>query len=185
MLGKLKTLKTNTDGSQDITITVTSDCRELFDELKNTEVDFDIKRHRKKRSLDANAKCWVMIDQLAEKLRMRKTEVYRHAIQQIGGVSDIVCVRDHAAKTLCDNWEKHGEGWMTETSPSKLPGCINVKLWYGSSTYDTKQMADLIGELVEECSEQGIPTMSGSEVDKLIEAWGKKVEKHEQVDTST
>lgn len=174
MLGRLKDLTINRDGSQNITITVQSDFREMFDELNEKDVDIEIKKHSKRRSLDANAKCWVMIDKLAEKLRMKKTEVYRNAIKEIGGVSDIICVRDFAAETLCRNWQEHGIGWLAEIVPSKLPGCVNVILWYGSSVYNSKQMSDLINILIQLCNEQGIPTMSEQETKVLLEAWSKK-----------
>lgn len=183
MLGKLKDLTVNRDGSQNITITLQSDLREMYDDLKEKEVDVEIKRHYAKRSLDASAKAWVMIDQLAQKLGLTKKEVYRHAIREIGGVSDIVCVKEEATETLCRNWSGKGQGWMTEVSPSKLPGCKNVTLWYGSSVYNTKQMADLISELIQECNEQGIPTIADEEVDRLLRQWGKKEDA--KVDTST
>ena len=185
MLGKLKDLTINRDGTQNITVTVQSDFREAFDELMDQEVDIEIVKAYKRRSLDANAKAWVMIDALAKKCRMTKTDVYRHAIREIGGVSDIVCVRDFAAETLCKNWRKKGQGWMAETSPSKLNGCINVTLWYGSSCYNSKQMSDLINELVMECNEQGIPTMSDDEVDKALTKWAKKVDEDEGINSST
>ena len=184
MLGRLKDLTINRDDSQNITITVQADCREMFDDLKDADIDIEIKKHYRSRSLDANAKAWVLIDSLAEKLRTSKTEIYRKAIREIGGVNQIICVKDitdddgqNSVETLCKNWRAHGQGWMTEVEPSKLPGCKNVTLWYGSSVYNTKQMADLISELVSECDEQGIPTMSPRETERLIEAWGKKKEK--------
>lgn len=184
MTGKLKDLTINLDGTQNITVTVQADFREAFDELFDKELDIEIKKHYKSRTLDASAKAWVMIDQLAQKTRMTKTEVYRHAIKEIGGVSDVICVRDFAVKTLCDNWTRKGQGWMAETSPSKLPGCTNVTLWYGSSCYDSRQMSDLISELIQECNEQGIPTMSDNEAEKLLGAWAVKKEKENgKVDT--
>ena len=63
---------------------------------------------------------------------------------------------------------------MTECSKSKLPGCTNVTLWYGSSVFDTKQMSDLINNLIQDCNEQGIETMTQSEIDRSIALWGKK-----------
>ena len=45
----------------------------------------ELKEYRKKRSLDANAYCWVLIGQLAAKLRITPLEVYREAIRAIGG----------------------------------------------------------------------------------------------------
>ena len=31
-------------------------------------------------------------------------------------------------------WEHNGLGWVTEILPSKIAGCVNVVLYYGSST---------------------------------------------------
>jgi hypothetical protein len=155
----------------------------MFDDLYNKEVDIEIKKHYAKRSLDASAKAWVMIDALAEKLRIPKTEVYQQAIKDIGGVSTVVCVIEEAADALCKNWATKGQGWMAEQSPSKLPGCINVTLWYGSSTYNTKQMADLITYLISACNEQGIPTMSPKEAERTLQFWNKKVAKHDEVNS--
>ena len=180
MLGKLKDLTMNLDGTQNITITIQEDIRELYDDLIDCDVEIAIKKFYKHRSLDANAKAWAMIDALAEKLRIPKSEVYQNAIREIGGVSDIVCVKEVAADTLCKNWQTKGQGWMAEQSPSRLPGCINVTLWYGSSVYNTKQMGDLINELISECNEQGIPTMTEAETQRALDLWQKKVEKNEQ-----
>lgn len=43
-----------------------------------------------------------------------------------------------------------------------------MRFFYGSSSYDTKEMARLIDEVVEECKAQGIETMSKNELDNLI-----------------
>ena len=48
----------------------------------------EVKQHKKQRSLDANAYCWVLIDKLSEKLNVSKTEIYRQAIKEIGGNSE-------------------------------------------------------------------------------------------------
>lgn len=62
MRGKLKDLTFGAHGEQYITVTVTDDFRNLFDELKNADVDIQIKKYHKQRSLDANAYAWVLID---------------------------------------------------------------------------------------------------------------------------
>jgi len=132
-----------------------------------------VKKETKKRSLDANAYGWVLIDKLAEVLNKSKTEVYREAIRDIGGNSTLVCVQDKAVETLRTSWEHNGLGWVTETFPSKLKGCTNVQLFYGSSVYDTKQMSLLIDHLKQECEAQGIDTMPPEELKRLLEGWGK------------
>ena len=133
----------------------------------------EIEKIRPKRSLDANAYCFVLIDKLAQKLNIPKTEVYRNAIREIGGNSEIVCVIDKAVENLCAAWEHNGIGWQTETTPSKLKGCTNVILYKGSSAYDSKQMSALINYIVEECKEQGIQTEPQERIDDLVKRWGR------------
>lgn len=133
--------------------------------------DLTIKPHRERRSLDANAYCWVLLDRLAEKVQIPKTEIYRRYIREIGGNSETVCVVEKAADKLCDGWSHNGIGWQTDRLPSKLEGCVNVILYYGSSTYDTRQMSRLIDMVVADCKEQGIETLTPVELDRLKDRW--------------
>ena len=65
MVGKLRDLTINRDGTQNITVTVSTDFRPTYDGLAGVEVDVEIKKHRKHRSLDANGYAWVLIDRIA------------------------------------------------------------------------------------------------------------------------
>ena len=177
MIGKLKDLTINRDGTQNITLTVGADFREEFDELSKGEIKVEIKKYNPARSLDANAKAWVIIDQIAAKTGEHKHDIYRSIIRDIGGVSDTVCVRNDAVARLCNGWTDNGIGWQYETFPSKLEGCTNVTLYYGSSIYDKAQMNTFLNSVIQEAEAQGIPTMTEEEKDRLLLQWGKKVEK--------
>lgn len=85
MKGRLIDLAVGLDGKQRVTIAVEGDLREIFDELHEADVSVEIKKFRRKRSLDANAYAWVLIDKLAAALNMEKVEVYRELIRNIGG----------------------------------------------------------------------------------------------------
>ena len=149
------------------------DFESLVDELKDKEkLSIEVKPYREKRSLDANAYFFVLADKLAERLHITKEEVYRNAIRDIGGVSETVCVKDEAVERLCEGWKCNGIGWQTETFPSKIKGCTNVILYYGSSTYDKEQMSRLIDLIVEECKQQDIETLTERELSLLKEEWG-------------
>jgi hypothetical protein len=146
---------------------------QMYDALKDTErLAIKIGRHKQKRSLDANAYCWVLIGKIAEKMNIPKTDVYRLAIREIGGNSDTVCVQDKAVDSLRSGWQRNGIGWITDTIPSKLEGCTNVVLYYGSSTYDTAQMSRLINLLVTEAQNLGVETKSKYELESLLGQWG-------------
>lgn len=168
MRGRLVDLAFGMNRKQRITIELDEDFRASYDQFKDTDINLTVKKYRKPRSKDANAYAWVIIDKIAEALSITKVEVYRRAIRDIGGVSEIVCVRDAAIQRLRDGWEHNGIGWQTETMPSKIEGCTNVILYYGSSTYDTKQMSTLIDHLVTDAKELGIETMSPEELASLI-----------------
>lgn len=143
-------------------------------ELKGEEsLAFKISKHKKKRSLDANAYCFVLIGKIAEKTGIPKTEVYRKAVKEIGGNYDVVCVQNKAVDSLRETWEKNGLGWQTETMDSKIEGCTNIVLYYGSSTYDTETMSRLIDNIVQDCKALGIETKSEVELNSLLEGWGK------------
>lgn len=131
----------------------------------------EVKQYRKKRSLDANAYCWALIGKIAEKTGFKKSVIYRTAIREIGGNSETVCVQDKAVDKLCRGWQHNGEGWQTETSPSKIEGCTNVTLYYGSSSYDTAQMSRLIDNIVQDCKAVGIETMTPQELELLKQEW--------------
>lgn len=137
----------------------------------------------KGRSLDANAYAWVLLDKLAAHYGVARENVYRQEIQSIGGVSEVLCLREKAVEAFCRSWERNGIGWMTDTGPSKLKGCVNVTVWYGSSVYDTEwygssvydteQMARLIDAIVQDCRDVGIETMTPRELDALVSRWGE------------
>ena len=145
-----------------------------YNELANEEkLSIKIAKYRERRSNDANAYCWVLIGKLAEKLNIPRDEIYRDAIKQIGGNYEVVCTMDAAVDKLRRGWSKNGIGWVTDTAKSKIAGCTNVFLYYGSSTYDTAQMSRLINIVVDECQQQGIETRTPDEIANLLSLWGE------------
>ena len=156
------------------TVKVIAELASYIDSLDN-EKDYilTIKEYRQKRSLNANSYAWTLMDKLAEKLRMAKTDIYRSYIKEIGGNNTLVCVQDAALDDLLRNWEQKGTGWLAETEKSKLDGCTNVRLYYGSSTYDTSQMSRLIELIVQDCKENGIETLTPEELSRMSEEWGR------------
>lgn len=127
------------------------------DELVNAEcLDIEIKKHRRKRSLKSNGYAWALIDKLAEELVIPKEKIYRNIIQNIGGNSTFIRVKNDARDKLINEWSKNGLGWFGEIIDSDIY-YSDVVLYYGSSTYDTKQMTRFIELIIQECQELGIP----------------------------
>lgn len=171
MTGKLEGLMFLPDGRTGLTVSVNEDCRQLFDDLKNEDIDITIKKHRQKRSLDANAYAWVLMDKLAECLGYKKEDVYRYAVRNVGGNTDTVCVKHEAVNRLIEQWKKNGLGWVADLAPSKIEGCTNVILYYGTSTFDSYQMSRFIDSLVQDCKDMGIETMPPEKLKGLLNEW--------------
>ncbi len=173
MQGRLVDMSLTLTGKQRVTLELDADFRETFDELKEATVDVTIKKHRKRRSLDANAYFWVLCGRLSEVLHKPMEEIYRSCIRDIGGNFEVVCAQECAAEKLQEGWAHNGLGWVTDTTPSKIDGCINVLLYYGSSTYDTSQMKRLIDNIIQDCKAVGIETMTPNELARL-EGYGQE-----------
>ena len=139
---------------------------------KDKLYDLEVKEHRRKRSLDANAYAWVLINKLAEVMRIPPEDVYRQAIQDISGNSEIIPIRDDAVEQFMQAWQRNGIGWLCrDMGKSKLQGYRNLMVYYGSSVYNTKQMSDLIDYLIQDCKALDIETLSPCKLALLMEEW--------------
>lgn len=143
----------------------------LADELREGAISLECKKWRNRRSLDANAYMWTLVDKIAQKTRQSPVDVYRHAIKEIPGNSTLVCVQDKAKDVLQQQWQAKGLGWQTEELPSKIDGCTNIVLYYGSSVYNTTQMSLLIDSIVEEAKALGIETKTPFELEGMVAQW--------------
>ena len=129
-------------------------------------IEYDIKPYKQKRSLSANAYAWVLMDKLADKLRTTKEEIYRHIIDQVGVFEEIKVNSPEAGQRFKRIWQRNGLGWLTKTIDD-----TTILAYYGSSTYDTKQMARLIDYLQAECVNQGIEIRPVWEVEAMLKEW--------------
>ena len=147
---------------------------QMFDDLKDSPVRVEIKKAAKSRSLSANAYAWVLIDRISEKTGINQTDVYRNAIREIGGVSTLLGMKDDAVPVFSENWQRGHLGRQVEIIPgSSKPGWSNVRVFYGSSEFDSVQMARLIDSLIQDAEALGIPTISDDEATKMINKWNK------------
>ena len=139
---------------------------------KDRIYDLEVREHRQKRSLDANAYCWVLINKIADAMRITPKEIYRQAIQNIGGNYEIIPIKEEAAERFRQIWESQGLGWpCVDMGKSKIQGYRNLRAYYGSSTYDTRQMSMLIDNLVQDCKALDIETLPPEKLALLMDGW--------------
>lgn len=126
-----------------------------------------------RRSLSANAYCWVLCEKIAveistENAPVAKEDVYREAIRRVGAF-EIRLVSAAAVEFSCKHWERIGVGWIAEPLGHRTGDDYDeVCFYYGSSTYDRAEMGRLLDDLIEDAEALGIETKSPEEVDRLL-----------------
>lgn len=143
-----------------------------YDSTATEVLEIDIKKFRKKRSLNANAYFHTLVDKIAEAQGLSHPEVHNQLIADYG------CVDTEIKNLIIDDeipWQKFETIHLRPTTATKVMD--NGKLYRvyyvmrGSHTYDTKEMARLIDGTVNEAKGLGIETMSPDELGRMISQW--------------
>ena len=132
---------------------------------QDREKIFEIKEHREKRSLNANAYAWALIGKIADVLRTSKDEVYLKMLKRYGQ-SDLVSV---LSSIDVSGYFKYYEPVATTELQGKE--FTHYRIYKGSSEYDSKEMAVLIDGIISEAKELDIETLPPEEIERLKEGW--------------
>lgn len=154
------------DKRQLLTLELSDDFTQSYDNLKDKTLNIEIKEHKQKRSLNANALLWKLCNEIGNKLRLSKEEIYLNMLKHYGQ-SEIISVR---ADVDVNGYFKYFE----EIGQGKINGknFTHYKIFKGSSEYDTQEMSILLDGVVQEAKEQGIQVLSASELDLIKREWG-------------
>lgn len=176
MLGKLRDMTINRDGTQNVTVTVSSDFSTTFDALKDVPVNVEIKKASKGRSRDANAFCWALCSEIGNAMTPpeSKEEIYRKAIKAVGVYWQTPIAAFHIEQVR-SKWEDRGTGWFVEIVDDDAPGRKLAHLYFGSSSYTVDEMKRVLDWLIDQAEQMEIPIpLSKKEEQDLLERWGKK-----------
>ncbi|HHX70974.1 MAG TPA: hypothetical protein GX708_23360 [Gallicola sp.] len=144
--------------------------KNLIKKLLDLDQDkkYEIKEHKKKRSLDANAYYWSLINQLANKLNLGNEELHRKMLQDYSQVMIVPLTPLQNPKGYFKYYEEYQKG--------KIKGqeIIQYKVYLPSSEMNSKEFWHLLQGLENECREQGIETLEERKVREMIERMENK-----------
>lgn len=145
--------------------------QEIIGWLYNQDVEktFKIEEYKEKRSLNANAYCWTLIGKIARELVTTKEIVYRDFIKHCG-IYRVIRIDNKAVDTFKKLWEEKGLGYIAEIG-SKDEEYTEILAYYGSSSYNTKQMSQFIDYIVQEAKQLGIETLPPNKIEELKRMW--------------
>ena len=127
--------------------------------------DYECKRYFKKRSLDANAYCWVLCTKIADVTGNTKEGVYKKMLE------------DYAPQILVPvTHNRNIEGYFRYATFDCTTTINGVEADYyrvikGSSDFDSAEMARFIDCIIQEAQALDIETMTPAEIMRLKEMW--------------
>lgn len=136
---------------------------------------FDIKEHKEKRSLNANAYFHVLVGKIAEVTGSSNIEVKNDLIRDYGKMHFLP--DGHLDWSVKPETFDYRRSETTHYMPTdryiedkgkKLHLYIVMR---GSHTYDSKEMSDLINGTVEEAKQLGIETLPPAELERMVSRW--------------
>ena len=144
-----------------------ADLQEL-DEIKEADLDITAKKHRNKRSLDANAYAWVMMQKIAELAGTDKWSVYLEMLQRYSRAFTHIIVKPNAVDAMKAMYRTTVD--LGEVRVGKMTG-HQLQVYFGSSTFNTKEMSVFIDGIVSECQMLGIRTETPDELERMKSLW--------------
>jgi hypothetical protein len=157
---------------QEIVLTMKSatDISSLKEIVKSKKLlSIEIKQHRFSRSLNSNAYLWVLLERMADALKTSKDELYLLMLERYGVFTHVI-VKPEAVNRMMLEWRTVRN--LGEVVINGQHG-FQLQCYFGSSTYDTKEMSRLIDGVVSECRDIGIETLSREEIETMNQAWGR------------
>ena len=155
------------------------DARRFVAEMKPKKYAVEIKEHREKRSLDANAYYWTLLGQLHKKLKISSNYCHNLMLRRYGTLERfdgkpvylVIPDTDEAAAKADEADTYHVKPTSSVRIGKDGKTYRTYMLLRGSHDYDTAEMSALIDGIVEECRQVGIETLTPFELDRLKEEW--------------
>ena len=180
MRGRLVDIVVGFNRKQRVTIELDRDFREEFDRLHGQELDVEIKKHREKRSKDANAYFHVLVNKIAQELNEADDSVKNRLLIEYG-----VVAKDEDGMTIgfklpasvdVSKIYPYTRLFDQRTENGKLFNCYLVLK--PTHEMDTKEMARLIDGAIEEAKELGIETDTPETLARYQAEWRRYEQEH-------
>lgn len=142
-----------------------------IDSLKDAKLDITAKKHRNKRSHDANAYAWVLMQKIAELAGTSKWDVYLEMLKRYSRAFTHIICKPSAVEQMKALYRTTID--LGEVTVGDMTG-HQLQVYFGSSTFDTKEMAVFIDGIVSECQMLGIQTETPAELERMKSLWDVK-----------
>lgn len=141
--------------------------------LEGKTLDITVKEHRDHRSKDANALLWACLGEIAPVLHMDKWEVYLMMLKRYGKFT-YIAARPHAVEGIKKQWRECEVIGNTYVGGEQT---VQMICYFGSSTFDSKEMSRLLDGVISEMEEMGLNRPTSAEMKRAMEEWERRNER--------
>lgn len=146
--------------------------KQELENIKDNKKLYRFEPYKEKRSNQANKYFWELLGQLCLEMGLDTIEEYKKRVRQLGVFRYWEIDKNNVA-TFNKMWSDNGIAWFTDVVDIAENGKIGINAYYGSSSYNTKQMAKLIDGVVQDCKAIGIETETPENIKSLLESINK------------
>jgi hypothetical protein len=132
---------------------------------RDDDKEYEVEEHKSKRSLDANAYYWVLVNKIAGALNQTKEYVHMEMLRFYSETYSVLLPAEQDITGLI----KYYDVESTIKRGNKL--FKSYKAYLPSSEMNTKQMSVLIDGVVHEAKQLGIETLTPSQIEELKLRW--------------
>lgn len=143
--------------------------KQELENIKDNKKLYRFEPYKEKRSNKANKYFWELLGQLCLEMGLDTIEEYKKRVRQLGVFRYWEIDKDNVA-TFNKMWSDNGIAWFTDVVDIAENGKIGINAYYGSSSYNTKQMAKLIDGVVQDCKAIGIETEIPENIKSLLQS---------------
>lgn len=143
-----------------------------LDKLKDAKLSIDVKKWRRKRSLDANGMLWACLGEIARAMNppVDKWEVYLQMLKRYGKYT-YVCVKPNVVDAMKLQWRECEVVGEVNINGQKA---VQMLCYFGSSTYNTQEFSILLEGVVDEMKEMGLTPPPSREMRRVLEEMEKR-----------
>lgn len=132
---------------------------------QDPEKIFEIKEHKIRRSLNANAYAWALIGKIADRLRADKNDIYLLMLKRYGQSEMVSVVSSIDVRGYFKYYSEAGRTFLQGKE------FIHYRVYKGSSEMTSQEMAILIDGIVDEAKGMGIDTATPDELERMKSLW--------------
>lgn len=141
------------------------------EQYQDMALDIQFKKHRNRRSLDANAMLWACLGEMAAALKTDNWSMYLYELERYGKFTSVL-IRPEAVADMKLQWrwtKVVGEQTVYDPVEKKDVTMIQMLCFFGSSTYDSKEFSRLLSGVIDDMKDIHLTPPPSSDMRRAIE----------------